>query len=127
MMLVPQTENYIVPPGAQTVTFNSADFSDPSNCSGMFFLNITAASGTTPTLDIKIQNKSDLTGGYVDIPNAAFTQKVGVTTDFIVIAPTIAAVANKTISQFLAKTFRAVVTIGGTTPSFTFSLTYTPA
>ena len=127
MMLSQRIEAQFIASAARTVTFNSEDFCDLNNSSGLFFLNITAASGTTPTLDIKIQNKCQATGIYYAITGASFAQKTAAGTDFIAIDPALTSSANKAISQILGPCFRAVCTIGGTTPSFTFSLTYVPA
>lgn len=126
MMLIPRIEQAVVVSGARTATFNSEDISDNANSGGIFFLNITAASGTTPTLDVKLQMKSVISGIYIDIPGAAFAQKVTTGTDYLVVQPNIAAVANKAVSQVLSPTFRLVATIGGTTPSFTFAVNYVP-
>lgn len=71
-------------------------------------LNVTAASGTTPTLDVKFQESMDAVT-WVDIPSAAFTQ-------------TTAAAVKSLLFSSRAQYIRAVATIGGTTPSFTFDL-----
>lgn len=72
-------------------------------------LSVTLIDGTTPTLDIKFQESID---GFlwIDIPTAAFTQ-----------------VEEATGSQRLelacrARYLRAVYTLGGTDPSYTFDL-----
>lgn len=86
------------------------------------YLNITAASGTSPTLDVKLQIKDPVSGTYIDIPGAAFAQKTGTGSDSLTIYPGISETANRKASMVLPRTWRAVATIGGTTPSFTFSL-----
>lgn len=86
------------------------------------FLDITAASGTTPTLDIKFQALDPVSGKAFDIPGASFAQKTGTETDAITVYPGIAETNNETVSDVLSTKFRAVATIGGTSPSFTFSL-----
>lgn len=127
MGYAPKQEVELFSSAARTATANSSDISDYNNSGGFFFLNVTAASGTTPTLDIKIQAKCNLTGIYTDIPGAAFTQKTTTTTDMLVLATGATVSANKAVSHPLPTHFRAVATIGGTTPSFTFSLVYCPA
>lgn len=119
-------ETYMFESVARTATANSGDISDYEYTGGFFFLNVTAASGTTPTLDIKIQAKCGLTGIYTDIPGAAFTQKTAAATDMLVVSDGVTVSANKAVSHPLPTFFRAVATIGGTTPSFTFSLVYCP-
>lgn len=70
------------------------------------YLNVGAASGTTPTLDVKIQ-ESDDDSTYTDISGATFTQATAAITEEI---------HFRTSKRYV----RAVATIGGTTPSFTF-------
>jgi len=77
-------------------------------------LNVTAASGTTPTLAVNVEWSMDggVTFAQAETPDA-FTQVTGT--------------GNK-VKTFTAKApaFRLVWTIGGTTPSFTFAvLAYT--
>lgn len=75
-------------------------------------LDSAAGTGTSPTMDVKLQDSDAVGGTYTDIAGATFTQVVG------------AAAAQKialkvdNINRFI----RAVATIGGTTPSFTFSV-----
>jgi hypothetical protein len=72
------------------------------------YLNITAASGTTPTLDIKFQDSPDNVT-FHDIPSAAFTQAITTGTQRLSVTPA-------------GRYIRAVATITGTTPSFTFDI-----
>lgn len=122
-----QTEVEVFPSQAITATTNSADINNNNTSGGHFFLNITAASGTTPTLDLKLQAKCSKQGIYVDIPGAAFAQKVAAGTDLLVIAPGVTVAANKAVATILPLTMRWVATVAGTTPSFTFSIVYLPA
>lgn len=71
-------------------------------------LSIGAASGTTPTLDVKLQDSAD-GASWADISGAAFAQK------------TAAGFGTLQISTW-RRHIRAVATIAGTTPSFTFSV-----
>lgn len=112
---------------ARTANTNSADF-DLSNTEkgAVFYLDITARSGTSPTLDVKLQFKDELSGVYVDVPSASFAQKNATGSDTLVVYPGITATANRSVNGALGHTLRAVATIGGTTPSFTFTLSYDP-
>jgi hypothetical protein len=107
---------------ARTSTTNSADQVNYNGVGALFFLDISAVSGTLPTLDLKIQVKDPTSGNYVDLPNAAFAQKNATGTSMLVVYPGITTAANAAVSGILARLFRAVATIGGTTPSFTFTL-----
>lgn len=109
---------------AETATVNSNTFElKGGEIGALFILDITAASGTTPTLDVKLQFVDDISGKFVDVPGAAFAQKTGTGTDSLVVFPGVTAAANRAVSYALGKTCRFVYTIGGTTPSFTFTLT----
>lgn len=70
-------------------------------------LNVTAASGTTPTLDVAVQTRKDASDAWRAV--AAFAQKTAVSSE------------RKCFSG-LDRQARVVNTIGGTTPSFTFSV-----
>lgn len=73
-------------------------------------LNVGTTSGTTPTLDVKIQESSD-NSTYTDVVNGAFAQVT-------------AASAPQLIKFTKTKRYlRAVFTLTGTTPSFVASVT----
>lgn len=112
---------------ARTTTGNSGALIAPTRKVGeyrgaVFTLDITAASGTTPTLDVKVQRFDVVSGQYVDLPSAAFAQKTATGTDDVTIYPGIAETANRSVSDVIGEVYRVVWTIGGTTPSFTFSI-----
>jgi hypothetical protein len=75
-------------------------------------LDSAAGTGTTPTLDIKVQSSDTSGGTYADITGATFTQ---VTTT----ASQQAIVISK---DEVRRWIRVVYTVSGTTPSFTFSV-----
>lgn len=108
-----------------TASANSADFKSSAG-GGRFFLNLSNVSGTSPTITVKIQVKDPLSGNYVDLLNGAFAQQTGNGQWELTVYPGVAAVANQAVSYVLSGTFRAVATIGGTTPSFTLSLSFVP-
>jgi hypothetical protein len=71
-------------------------------------LNVTAASGTTPTLDVVIEDSVD--GGVTWNTVGTFTQKTAVAREVI----------NVTVP--FADSLRVRWTVGGTTPNFTFAV-----
>lgn len=75
----------------------------------IFMLSVGAASGTTPTLDVKIQDSLD-NSTFNDVAGAALTQKTAAGFQEINVGQT-------------RRYVRAVGTVGGTTPSFTYSVT----
>lgn len=106
-----------------TATTNSKEFEIPKGSKGAkFFLRVNTATGTTPTLVVKIQEKDPISGQWVDVNGGAFASKNAANTDSLEIYPGVTAVANRRVSGVLSKTVRAVATVGGTTPNFNFSL-----
>lgn len=104
-------------------TVNGDDLTNFNGKGVLVTLDVTAVSGTTPTLDVKLQHKDSVSGKYVDIPGASFTQKTGISTDTLLIYPSITVTANRQVNSTLGKLFRIVSTVGGTaTPIFTFSV-----
>lgn len=106
-------------------TTNSTDFGSGTFEAARFFLNISAVSGTTPSMTVKIQALDNLSGQYVDLPGASFAAKTATGVDMLTIHPAITPIANSAVSQLMPMSWRAVSSISGTTPSFTFSLNAT--
>lgn len=92
---------------ARTASANGTAFNTDTAESLEGFLTITAASGTTPTLDVRLETSVD--GGTSYDTVGAFAQQTAVATDNHVFGP-------------LGDTCRWAWTIAGTTPSFTFSI-----
>ena len=82
--------------------------------------DVTAASGTTPTLTMLIQDSVD--GGTNWNTIGTFTQQTGVNRQVIQIAPSGVAQAAGFAWPFNYRKIRCSWTIGGTTPSFTSSV-----
>ena len=95
---------------ARTTTANGTAFdtADVESINGS--LVVSAASGTTPTLDVILQTTADGTNYYTV---GAFTQKTEITA------------AEAKVFGPLGTLSRWRWTIGGTTPSFTFAITAT--
>lgn len=122
VVLAPNAEATVLASAVRTATANSADQVNRFARGVRLFLNITAASGTAPTLDIKVQTKDPVSGVYLDLPGAVFAQKTTTGSDDLTVYPGVAETANETVSDALSRTWRVVATIAGTTPSFTFSV-----
>lgn len=128
-MRVQQQSNSLtlITSAARTATFNSGTANKKGYKGAIFCLNVSARAGTTPTLDVKLQGYDPASASWYDLTGAAFAQQTAVSTapiDLLVYPGTVES-ANRKSSQILPDTFRAVCTIGGTTPSFTFTLGYT--
>ena len=92
-----------------TSTQTSVDFGAAGTNGGGAVLHVTAASGSSPTLDAKIQTSADNVSfsDYI-----TFSQKTGVGSEY------------KTSNSNPARYARAVLTIGGSTPSFTVAISF---
>ena len=109
---------------ARTSSENSDDQVSPDGARGVrLYLDISARSGTSPTLDVKVQAKDSLSGNYVDISGGAFAQKNATGTDDLIIYPSVAAVSNRRVGDHIPRDWRVVGTIGGSsTPTFTYTV-----
>lgn len=77
--------------------------------SAVLAVHCTAASGTTPTLDVSLEESAD-GSSWSAITGSSITQ--------------LTAAGNRLATALVTKNFvRATVTIAGTTPSFTFGAT----
>ena len=100
---------------ARTASGATGDFTIFNGARLAVFLDVTAVSGTTPTLDVTVQAKDPVSGKYFAI--GAFAQKTAVASEAIFIG-------GGADVKFPTRVFRIEFTIGGTTPSFTFSIGY---
>ena len=109
---------------------NSNMITNHSAKGGIFWLEITAVSGTSPTLDVKLQGYDadgddwvDLGDNVVGTGAYAFAQKTGASSDELTIYTGLTASSNEVCSGILPNQFRAVGTVGGSsTPTVTYTL-----
>lgn len=76
---------------------------------GLLLIDITAVSGTSPTIDFVLQTK--IAGSWVALPGVTIAQQTAV------------GKVVKTLTN-IGKEIRLSYTLGGTAPSFTFSSTF---
>ena len=89
----------------------------------IIYMEITAVSGTSPTLDSKVQAYDALGDVWHDITGAAFAQKSGTGSDYLTIYPGIGETTNEAVSDVVPALIRVYNTIGGSsTPTVTFTL-----
>lgn len=94
--------------GAKTATFTTDGYDVKEAQRIVFTLDVTAASGTSPTCDCTIESSTDNANWYTT--GTAFTQATGVTSE------------TKSITNgAFHRSVRANCVIAGTTPSFTTS------
>jgi hypothetical protein len=109
---------------ARTTTATSdVQLVEKRNWKGILFtLNITASSGT-PTLDCKVQIRDPITPAtFIDITGAAFAQKTGTGTDYLLLYPGTVETANKRVSFVAPGEYRVVCTMAGGTPNMTYTM-----
>lgn len=109
------TEGTALSSAARTTSGNSDDIVLDAGSKLAVYLDVTAASGTTPTLDVTVKAKDPTSGKYFTI--GTFTQQTAIANEAIFIG-------GGSDAEFAVKTFRVEYVIAGTTPSFTFSVGY---
>lgn len=113
-----QRKRVVFAPAARTATATSETFSvEPETSSLTIYLAVTAVTGTTPTLDLKIQDSPDGGVTWFDVGTGTgagtgnFVQATGATTQ----------VKELTVRKF-GRQLRVIGTLGGTNPSFTYAV-----
>lgn len=103
------------PTGAQGSSGQSASQSVPGKLFGAMHVDVSAVSGSTPTLEVKLQESADNVN-FVDI--ASFTTASLTATGTV-------RIDNPRPAQVIEGYVRAVWTLGGGTPDFTFTVQVT--
>lgn len=98
--------------GAVTTSQGSNPFPDITAAftKGTFYLEITAVSGTTPSMIVKLQHQNPMSSNWSDVSGGAFTA-----------ATATGEVAPITV-DLPSIYYRFFYTLTGTSPSFTFNL-----
>ena len=106
---------------ARTSTVAGATVTNFNAKGAVITINVTAVSGTSPTLVAKLQYSPDGTTwiDYTNKPVTATISATGQTT--LIVCPGVTEVANSAVSLPLPRIVRMHYTIGGTTPSLTFA------
>lgn len=117
----------LVPSAARTVTTTfptTGAFIPPMWARGLVvYINITAVTGTTPTLTIAIQGVEPTAQSNVyTVLTSAALNAVGLTV--LRVYPGISVAANVSASDIIPAQWSLKATLGGTTPSFTFSAAF---
>lgn len=118
-------DNYsspIVSSEARDVTGNSSSITNYGNKGVVFIINVSAASGTTPELTVKLQVQDIVSGTWIDVPGAVTPTLTTAGSSLLTVYPGVTVSANVAISFPLPRTYRIAWTVDGTTPSFTFSV-----
>ena len=106
---------------AQSVgTLASADQLNSNGVACKVVVNISAISGTVPTLTVIIQGKDTVSGLYYPLLTSAALAVGGLTV--LEVYPGALSVANLLASVSLPRTWRVSATVGGTGPSVTATI-----
>lgn len=113
-----QAVGLVLAPAAQRTTTLTGTGIDVLDYEGVALavLNASAGTGTTPTLDVKLQHSDD-DSTYADVTGGAFTQVTDV-------AGTAGVQVMKVNVSDLKRYVRVIGTIAGTTPSFEFGVEF---
>ena len=108
---------------ARTASGNGVTFTNHNGRSVTFWLNVTAVSGTTPTMTARLQWSLDNGATWLDADTTNLqTVSIAGTGNFLLsVGPNLPVVANRSANQMAPRLMRLAWTIGGTTPSFTFT------
>ena len=107
---------------ARTATVAGATGTNYNHTGAVVALNVTAVSGTSPTLVAKLQFSPAGGTTWSDYDAKATTATISATGYYVLkFFPGCTEVANSAIGLPVPRTFRMHYTIGGTSPSFTFS------
>ena len=113
----------VVPPAVYTASGMGSPIPPPALANGLtLFLNCTAVSGVGASLAAKLQVLDEISGVWLDVPSATFPAITAPGTTTLTMFPGAASVANVSVNQTVRNFYRAVYTLTGTTPSFTFSV-----
>jgi len=86
------------------------------------FINVTTASGTTPTMTVEIQGVDPFSGNAVSLPAQVITASITTTGTYILQnGAGVTGVANKAFGNLMPTQWRISIVTGGT-PTFTFSI-----
>lgn len=102
---------------AASASGNSPDQTNFNGRGLKVVINITALTGTSPTITFNVQGKDPVSGQYFNMLTSTALNATGLTV--LSVYPAITTSANLAVSDILPRTWRLAWTIGGTTPAVT--------
>lgn len=99
---------------------NGADVPAGSSVGVLLVVDITAITGTTPTLTVTLQGKDPVSGKYYTILVSAALNAIGTTV--LRVHPSLTPAVNLVANDVLPAVYRAISAIGGTTPAVTYTV-----
>lgn len=107
----------LVTHSAAAAGVNGSDVSDPLARGLIVGINVTAITGTSPTVTVTVQGKDPHSGTYYTVLASAAITAAGYTE--LIVCPGTTAAANVAVSRPIPITWRVITAIGGTTPAVT--------
>ena len=102
---------------AAAASINGLDMENMSGIGAQIVIDVTAITGTTPSVVVTVEGKDPVSGKYYTILASASITTVSTTV--LRIFPGATASANLAANDVLPRTFRVTSTIAGTTPAVT--------
>ena len=116
-----QKDGIIFASAARTAAaYNSPEYLNPGAKGLRLFIDITANTGNTGTVTVKIQNYDPASASWIDVPEATTAALATVASTVFTIHPEQEEDANTAIAQALGVRWRVVATVG--TAACTFSI-----
>jgi hypothetical protein len=110
---------------ARTTSASGATYNLVAGSGVIVTCNVSVVTGTSPTLALRLQVADVTSGIFVDLPGTNMVARTAVGTFLTVIHPGLT-VGPEVLNMAIPRNFRLAWTIGGTTPSFTFSTAIAP-
>lgn len=112
-------ETTVITHAAAAAGVTGTDCNSANSNGLLLFINITAITGGSPTLQVTIQGRGPA-GAYYNILASAALTATGLTV--LRVYPGLTAAANLTANDILPAGYRVVTVIGGTTPAVTATI-----
>lgn len=122
-LLLTASENVDVILGTLTAAATSGVFPDQTNKSAkgiQFVVDVTAITGTAPSIVVTLQGKDLASGKYYTLLTSAVLSATGTTV--LNLYPGIVASAGVAANSSLPRTWRVIYTVAGTTPAITATI-----
>jgi len=114
---VAQDSKQLTKSGASSGIYFTSDLRNDKWRGALFFVNVSAAQGTSPTLNIQIYSKDPVTGNYTQVPFDAFLEQTGAGQSSYLYYPGVTAGdqnSNRRAPGALTRDYRLRIAIGGT-------------
>jgi len=124
---VPQDENvsvasYMTLTAAGVGTTTGTDIANLRYSKLLVFINITAITGTVPTLTVTIRSKDPASAVAYDLLVSVGLAATGLTV--LEVGPGITIAANAAVARAVPTAWHAIAVVGGTTPAVTGTISY---